>query len=121
MNITNTIGNLDWDAVTAVQQLCLMRKAQLRALEDSVYAVKVKPPKLNRFLYLIYRGGTKELWGDLLDSELAIYPTFAVADYVRGQNAGSAVVKIKKTEFKTLPCFKHYLKEQMVNANGDFN
>ena len=48
MNITNAIGNLDWDAVTAVQQLCLMRKAQLRAREDSVYAVKVKPPKINR-------------------------------------------------------------------------
>lgn len=119
MNIEKAIGNMDWDHITALQQLCIFRKQQLRALEKSVYTVRLK--KEAHFLYLIYRNGSKEIWGEILDPEVAIYPTFGVADYVAGQNEGSSVVKIPKAEFKTLPCFQKYLREGMINAKGDFN
>jgi hypothetical protein len=117
--IVKQIGKMSWDEVTGLQQACALRKQQLRILETSVYIVRRMADET--FQYLVYRDGSKEGWGQLNDPELAVYPSFGVADYVRGQFPGSTVIKIPKNEFKTLPAFQYYLKENMVNADGHFN
>ena len=109
------VGNMSWAEVTTVQQLCNLRKQQLRALEPFVYVLRRGKE------YLAYRRGVDEVWSDLRDLDLAVYPSFEVADYVRGQMPGSGVIKIPKTEFVTMPACAKLLKEEMVTPEGDFN
>lgn len=110
------IGKLSWDEVTALQQLCILRKQQLRALEKYVYVLR-----RGKNDYLAYRRGTEEVWSDLKDMDLAVYPSFGVAEYVRGQFEGSTVIKIPKTELVTLPAMVKLLREGMVTPEGHFN
>ena len=110
----NKIGKLTWSEATQVKQLCELRQAQLRAIEKCVYVVR------RGQTYLAYRRGNEEVWTDLKDMDLAVYPSFEVAEYVRGHFTGSSVVKIPKTELVTLPAMGPLLGGGCVDSDGNF-
>jgi len=119
MSLVKEIGKMNWSEITAIQQLCILRKQQLRMLESYIYVVR-----LDKTMYLGYYSGpesSSQVKTALNSNCLAVYPSFDVADYIRGQFEGSVVIKIPKSEFITLPVFNLMLKEGMVNNKGDFN
>ena len=118
-SIVKQIEKMSWAELTATQQLIILRKQQLRIREPNVYAIRIKDEK--EFKYLIYINGVEEIWGPLTDSDVAIYPSYDVADYVRGQHQGSTVITIPKNEFRTLPVFGKLLREGMVSGEGNWN
>lgn len=118
-DLTNFIGKANWTTLTAIQQLCILRKQQIRMLEPNVYVVRLT--KTEYLGYLEGPEGSSQVKTALNSNCLAVYPSYEVAEYVRGQFDGSTVIKIPKTEFVTLSAFSLMLKEKLVNEKGDFN
>ena len=118
MSLVKEIGRMSWSEITALQQLCILRKQQIRMLESSVYVVRLT--KTEYLGYLEGLEGNSQIKTALNSNCLAVYPSYDVADYIRGQFESSTVVKIPKTEFLTLPVFSLMLAEGMVTEKGDF-
>jgi hypothetical protein len=119
MSLVKEISRMSWSEISAIQSLCNLRKQQLRMLESSVYVVRLT--KTEYLGYLEGPEGSSQVKVVLNSNCLAVYPSYDIADYIRGQFEQSTVVKIPKTEFITLSVFGIMLKEGLVNEKGDFN
>jgi hypothetical protein len=120
MSVAKQVGKLGWLEVTALQQLCHLRKKQLAALETNVYVVRVKDSMTGKYVYKQIMDCNP--WGEANSSWLQIYPSFEAAECVRKQCDGlaSAVFPISKKDLLLLPCFSHLLRDNVVDANGNF-